>query len=165
MRSTDKAQYSQNGSQTPDVASVDLEEGLRFAGKADGERVSLDVPAEYGGGNGAQPLRLLLLALAGCTAMDVLSILRKKRREVSGLTIEARGFPRKERPRIYERIEVLYTVRGSRLDETAVGRAVELSRDRYCPVMAMVRQAATVETRYRIEETTPTRASTGERGE
>lgn len=80
----DAARYTQS-------AAVTLEEGMRFVGEAGEHRVDLDVPAEYGGGARPQPMQLLLLSLAGCTAMDVLSILRKKRQPVAGLRVEATG--------------------------------------------------------------------------
>jgi putative redox protein len=140
---------SSNGRYTQS-ASVTLEEGMRFSGEAGGHRIDLDVPVEYG--EGAQPMQLLLLALAGCTAMDVLSILRKKRQPVTGLRVEAAGQQAEGHPRVFERVEVLYRVRGEGVDPEAVGRAVELSRDRYCPVIATVRPTAEVVTRYEVEE-------------
>lgn len=132
-------------------ASVTLEQGMRFAGETGGHRLKLDVPAEYGGGEGPQPMQLLLLSLAGCTGMDVLSILRKKRQRVTGLEVEARGRRVEEHPRIFDRVEILYRVRGEGVDEKAVERAIELSRDRYCPIIAAVRSAAEVLTSYEIE--------------
>jgi putative redox protein len=132
-----------------------LLEGTRFAGEAGGHRVDLHVPAEYGGGDGVQPMQLLLLALAGCTAMDVLSVLRKKRQAVSGLTVQICGYRSERRPKVYKRVEVLYRVRGRSVEEAAVERAVDLSRDRYCPVMAMVKGTAEIEMRYELEEEAP----------
>lgn len=132
-------------------ASVALEEGMRFAGEIGGHRLKLDVPAEYGGGDAPQPMQLLLLSLAGCTGMDVLSILRKKRQRVTGLEVEARGRRAGEHPRVFDRVEILYRVRGEGIDEAAVERAIELSRDRYCPVIATVRSTSEVLTSYEIE--------------
>ncbi len=168
MRSTGDTQASENGrepgpSRTPETASVTLLEGMRFSGEAGGRQVELDVPEEYGGGDGAQPMQLLLLALAGCTAMDVLSILRKKRQRVTGLEVEARGTQAQRRPRTFERVEILYRVRGDGIDVGAVERAIELSRDRYCPVIATVRPTAEVLTSYEVGEGAP--AETGAREE
>jgi len=133
-------------------AAVTLEEGMRFVGEAGEHRVDLDVPAEYGGGAGPQPMQLLLLSLAGCTAMDVLSILRKKRQPVAGLRVEASGRQAEAPPRVFDRVEVVYKVRGEGVDPEAVERAVELSRDRYCPAIATVRPQAKVVTRYEVEK-------------
>ena len=105
-------------------------------------------------GAGPQPPRLLLLALAGCTAMDVISILRKKRQQVSGLSVEAQGSRADQHPRVYTRIEVLYRVRGQHVDPQAVARAIELSVTRYCPVIAMLGKVAEVTTSYEVEEET-----------
>lgn len=133
------------------AASVALEEGMRFAGESGGHRLKLDVPAEYGGGEAPQPMQLLLLSLAGCTGMDVLSILRKKRQRITGLEVEARGRRVEEHPRIFDRVEISYRVRGEGVAEAAVERAIELSRDRYCPVIATVRSTVEVLTSYTVE--------------
>jgi putative redox protein len=134
-------------------ASVELTEGMHFAGDIDGLRIDLDAEEGVGGqGAGAQPLRLLLLGAAGCTAMDVISILRKKRQQVSGLQVEVRGSRVDEHPRVYNRVEIIYRVRGTDLDPKAVERAIELSEARYCPAIAMMGKAAEVTNRYEIEE-------------
>ena len=133
--------------------TVKLESGMHFVGDAGGFRVDTDANESFGGaGGGPQPLRLLLLGVAGCTAMDVISILRKKRQRVSGLEVEARGSRVDEHPRVYDAIEVVYRVRGRGVDPKAVERAIELSESRYCPAIAMVGKAAGIDSRYEIEE-------------
>jgi len=135
-------------------ACVRLEGGMHFVGDAGGFRVDLDADENFGGeGGGAPPLRLLLLGVAGCTAMDVVSILRKKRQRVSGLEVEARGSRVDGHPRVYRAIEVIYRVKGKKVDPRAVERAIELSETRYCPAVAMIGRAADIESRYEIEET------------
>lgn len=134
-------------------ASVALAEGMHFVGDIGGFRIDLDAEESVGGQNaGPQPLRLLLLGIAGCTAMDVISILRKKRQQVSGLEVEVRGSRANEHPRVYDSIEVAYRVRGKGVDPKAVERAIELSETRYCPAIAMLERAAEVTNRYEIEE-------------
>ena len=91
------------------------------------------------------------MSLASCTAMDVISILRKKRQEVTDLTVDVRG-SRVEHPRVYDRIEVVYRVRGKGVDPRALERAIELSETRYCPVIAIVGKSADISCRYEIEE-------------
>jgi putative redox protein len=133
-------------------ASVTLVDGLHFAGDIGGVRIDLDAEENVGGaGAGPQPHRLLLLAMAGCTAMDVLSILRKKRQQVKGLSVEVQGSRANQHPRVYTRFEVLYRVRGTNIDPQAVARAIELSTARYCPVIGLLGQVAQVATRYEIE--------------
>jgi putative redox protein len=90
--------------------------------------------------------------MAGCTAMDVISILRKKRQQVSGLRAEVQGSRAEQHPRVYTRFEVLYRVRGTTIDPRAVERAIELSTTRYCPVINLLGKVVPVTTRYEIEE-------------
>ena len=134
-------------------ASVALADGMHFVGDVDGFRVDLDAEESVGGkGAGARPLRLLVLGMAGCTAMDVISILRKKRQVVSGLEVEARGTRVDEHLRVYDKIEVVYRVRGKEVDPKAVERAIELSETRYCPALAMIGGVTEITNRYEIEE-------------
>jgi putative redox protein len=136
-----------------ETASVTLAEAMHFVGAIDGFHIDLDAEEHAGGMDaGPQPHRLLLLALAGCTAMDVISILRKKRQQVSGLTVAVQGSRVEQHPRIYTQIEVLYRVRGNHVDPLAVERSIELSKTRYCPVIATLSKVAEVTTRYEIEE-------------
>lgn len=144
---------TENPHQDLESASATLVEGMHFAGAIDDVRIDLDAEPSVGGaGFGPQSHRLLLLAMAGCTAMDVISILRKKRQQVSGLRVEVQGSRAEQHPRVYTRFEVLYRVRGTTIDPQAVERAIELSSTRYCPVINLLKKVAPVTTRYEIEE-------------
>ncbi|HYX40628.1 MAG TPA: OsmC family protein, partial [Pyrinomonadaceae bacterium] len=90
------------------------------------------------------PMELLLLALGSCTGVDVISILRKKREQVTDYRIEVRGERRTEHPRAYTRIEVRHVVRGHNLSEKAVAQAIKLSEEKYCSVAATLRPAAEI---------------------
>ena len=141
------------GARRVEHATVSLAQGMHFVGDVEGFRVDTDADEGFGGaGCGPQPLRLLLLGVAGCTAMDVISILRKKRQRVMGLEVEARGSRVDEHPRVYDGVELVYRIRGERVDPKAVERAIELSETRYCPAIAMVGKAAGIRSRYEIEE-------------
>ena len=141
-----------NNDQELESASVTLVDDLHFTGDIGGIRIDLDAEQSVGGvGAGPQPHRLLLLAMAGCTAMDVTAILRKKRQQVSGLSVEVQGSRADQHPRVYTRFEVLYRVRGTNIDPQAVARAIELSTTRYCPVIGLLGKVAPVATRYEIE--------------
>jgi putative redox protein len=145
-----------NKDQERETASATLASGMHFIGAIDDFRMELDAEKSAGGvGAGPQPHRLLLQSLAGCTAMDVISILRKKRQQVSGLTVQVQGSRADQHPKVYTRIEVLYQVRGRNIDPHAVARAIELSATRYCPAIAMLGKVAEVHTRYDIEEEQP----------
>jgi putative redox protein len=146
---------TENKDQEVETASATLADGMHFIGNIEGFRIDLDAEKSVGGvGAGPQPPRLLLLALAGCTAMDVISILRKKRQQVTGLSVEVQGSRADQHPRVYIRIEVLYRVRGQNIDPQAVARAMELSATRYCPVIAMLGKVAEVITSFQVEEET-----------
>src|SRR5918997_4180094 len=98
------------------------------------------------------PMEMLLLALGGCTAVDVISILKKKRERVTGYRVEVRGARRDEHPRKYTRLEVRHVVRGHNVSEKAVRQAVVLSEEKYCSVAATLRPAAEIVSSYEIVE-------------
>jgi len=100
----------------------------------------------------ATPMELLLIALGGCTAVDVESILKKKRQQVTGYRVEVRGSRREEHPRAYTRVEVRHVVRGRGVSEAAVASAVELSETKYCSVAATLRPGVEIVTTYEVVE-------------
>jgi putative redox protein len=120
--------------------------GMAFEGtNADGARVVMDARPEHGGaGGGPAPMETLLLALAGCTGMDVISILRKMRAPLGGLTIEASGERAAEHPRVFTAIHLRYLATGDGLQAEQVHKAVTLSQEQYCSVSAMLRKAVPV---------------------
>ena len=114
---------------------------VRWAGKrqmvgwdSSGHGIVMDAPALYKGeGTGARPLEVFLQALAACTAMDVTSVLEKKRQRVTGLEVHVTAQQREDEfPKIYTRIELEYVVTGHGVQPAAVARAIELSEDKYC---------------------------------
>ena len=100
----------------------------------------------------ASPMELLLVALGGCTAVDVVSILKKKRERVTDYRVEVRGLRRDEHPRSFTGIEVRHIVTGHELSERAVAQAVELSETKYCSVAATLRPAAEIVSTIEIVE-------------
>src|SRR5436190_18398115 len=106
-------------------------------------------------GSAASPLELLLLALGGCTGVDVISILKKKRQQVTDYRIEVHGDRREEFPRAYTKLYVKHIVTGRSVSEQAVARAIELSDQKYCSVAATVRVAAEIVTSYEVSEDSP----------
>jgi putative redox protein len=101
-------------------------------------------------GSAASPLELLLLALGGCTGVDVISILKKKRQHVTDYRIEVNGDRRAEFPRAYTKLYVKHIVTGRGISEAAVAQAIELSEQKYCSVAATVRGTAEIVTSYEI---------------
>jgi putative redox protein len=119
--------------------------------------IVMDTPAEgTGEGTGWRPVELLLLGMAGCTGIDVISILEKKREDFRGLEIEVRGEPRlDEHPHYYETIEVHYTVTGVGVKPDSVARAIELSEEKYCSVKGCLGPQCVVTTTYEVIEFEP----------
>ncbi len=115
------------------TASVTLDGGgLRFVARTgSGHSLVLD---NREGDTGMRPAELIPVALAGCTAMDVISILRKKRLEVTGYEVRASGQQQADHPNAFTRIDVVHVIEGAAIDVDAVRRAIELSATRYCSV-------------------------------
>jgi putative redox protein len=135
-------------------AEVVWRQGLSFTGSAGdgGATVALGSRQEPGGAGTISPMETLLVALAGCTAMDVISILEKKRQRVTAFEVRTHGDRAAEHPRVYTAITVEYVVTGTAVDRAAVERAVELSETKYCSVMAMLRAAVPIERTITIVE-------------
>ncbi len=119
--------------------------------------VVMDTSPEHGGNEtGATPMELLLVALAGCTGMDVVALLRKMRVNFNGLEIRIGGERQKEHPKVFTRIDLEYLIYGSDIKAAAVKRAIELSQEKYCSVAAMLRPNCPVNYTYRIVKTRST---------
>lgn len=98
----------------------------------------------------ASPVQMVLVALGGCSAIDVLQILRKKRQVVLGYEVVVRGERRAEHPRIFTRIEILHRVRGRNLNPAAIADAIRLSDTKYCSVHAMLEGKAEITSRFEV---------------
>ncbi|NOZ25960.1 MAG: OsmC family protein [Nitrospirae bacterium] len=133
-------------------ATVKYVDGLRFVAEgATGHSVVMDGDPEFGGEDSApRPTEFVLMGLGGCTAMDVISILRKKRQEISGFEIEVRGKRADTHPKKFTDINIHYTVRGRNVSEDAVKKAVTLSMERYCSVKATLEGVAKITYSYEV---------------
>lgn len=101
---------------------------------------------------GSSPLEFLAVGLVGCTAMDVISILEKKRQAVTGFEVKAQIEGATEHPRVFTQVMVEYIVTGQKIDRAAVERAVELSVTKYCNAQAMLSKADPIEHKITIIE-------------
>ena len=135
-------------------AVVKLDQSMRFIGTTDTEfEVVMDSDSSVGGDNtGPRPMELILIGLCGCTAMDVISILRKKRQSVSKMEVKAHADRADTHPKVFTDIMLEYFITGRKVDPKAVERAIQLSADRYCPAQAMLGQVVNMSTNYVIIE-------------
>ncbi len=128
-------------------------QGITFAAKGDSHHwVTMDGPEDFGGSDaGSRPKELLLFALGGCTASDVISILKKKRAPIAGFQINLTANAREEHPQVFTDIHLEYVFHGDGINPADVERAIELSTTKYCSVSAMLRASVTLTHSYRIE--------------
>lgn len=129
--------------------------GLTLAAKGETNHwITMDGPEKLGGSNaGVRPKELVLMALAGCTASDVISILQKKRVKLSDFEINITAQQSEEHPKVFTHIDLEYVFYGRDIKEKDVERAIELSTTTYCGVNAMLSKAMTIDHTYRIVET------------
>ncbi len=122
-------------------AKVTWQDGLAFNGTADsGFQVRLDSKKAVGGDeSGFTPMEMVAVGIAGCTAMDVISILKKKRQDVTAFEVLVHGTRAADHPRKFTDMEIEYRVTGKSIDPAAVERAVELSETKYCSGIATLR--------------------------
>jgi putative redox protein len=133
-------------------AQITYVEDLQFIGiPSSGHAVVMDGGESSGGRNsGASPSELLLLGLGGCSGMDVISILKKKRQAVSGFSISVRGKSAEEYPKKFTDIEIVFSVKGKNISEEAVKKAIDLSMNKYCSVKATLEGSAKISYSYEI---------------
>ena len=114
-----------------------------FEGIAEnGNTIQFDADSEHE--HGPSPMEAVLMALCSCTSVDVVSILKKKRQELTGLRVSASATRADEAPRVFTHIKLTYAVRG-KLSRKAVEDAVALSKNKYCSVSKMLEKAAVIE--------------------
>lgn len=126
---------------------------MAFESEVNGHKLVLDAAKEFGGEDlGYRPKPLVMAALAGCTGMDVVSILKKMRVEYDGLEIKVEGDVADEHPKTYTALKVIYEFKGKDLPMEKLEKAVALSEETYCGVWAMYKKAVPVTYEIRIVE-------------
>lgn len=127
---------------------------MAFTGTSDGGYLlPMDAKKAVGGHDlGFRPLQLFAMGLCGCTGMDVISILKKKRQDVTDFTVSAEVERADEHPKVFTKIVLTYEITGKNIDPQAVERAVELSENRYCGAQAMLRETAEITHKINIKE-------------
>ncbi len=134
------------------TASVKWVEGHEFQTfTGSGHQAVIDSgPAAGGKNHGPSPMELLLVGLAGCTGIDVIDILKKKRLDVTGLEVRVEGVRAETYPMVYTEIQVAYIVTGKDIPASAVEQAIQLSEEKYCGAGAMLSKTAKMTHRYEI---------------
>ena len=135
-------------------AKVVWKERMSFSGSAEsGFNLPLGTSPDVGGDNdGFRPMELLAIGLAGCTAMDVISILQKKKQELTGFEVQVHADRAEEYPQVFTGFVIEYFISGYNVDRAAVDRAVQLSAEKYCPAQAMFRKIAPIELKITLKE-------------
>jgi len=138
-------------------ATAQWKEDMTFVGMPDsGFPVQMDADSSLGGTNqGIRPMEMVALGLAGCTGMDVISILRKKRQQVAHFEVRINAPRSHDYPKVFTSAQITFVVAGKNVEEAAVLRAIELSVTKYCPVHFMLAQAFPMELQYEIYEAEP----------
>lgn len=134
-------------------ARAKLIEGMAFLGEAgSGHSIVMDGAPDYGGRNlGFRPMELLLVGMAGCTAFDVVLILRKGREEIADCVVEVSAERAPEDPKVFTKIHLDYRVKGKNLNDAKVKRAIELSKEKYCSASIMLGKSAEITYAYTVE--------------
>ena len=126
---------------------------MAFDAEVNGFNIKLDAAEQVGGKNGGpRPKPLILVALGGCTGMDVVSILKKMRVEPDYFNVEVSGEMTEEHPKYYNKLHIKYVFRGNNLPMAKLEKAINLSQDRYCGVSEMLRKAAEITHEIVIEQ-------------
>lgn len=135
-------------------AKVLWKQKMSFDGIADSNFVvPLGTVPEVGGDNdGFKPMELLLVGLAGCTAMDVISILQKKQQKIKSFEVEVHADRASEHPKVFTKMQIRYVLTGTDISRDAVQRAVDLSTQKYCPAQAMFSKINPIEQEIIIRE-------------
>ncbi len=125
---------------------------LHFHGVA-GSGHQFDISGKPDATNGSSPMEYLLAGVAGCTAIDVVQILQKKREKIDSVEIEINGQRADAIPAVYTKVDILYIIRGQNISVKSVEKAIELSQTKYCSASILFKQAGVVvRTNYRIED-------------
>ncbi|MFZ5782172.1 MAG: OsmC family protein [Pseudomonadota bacterium] len=128
------------------TAKVSWVDGALFVAETgSGHTVTMDGAADIGGRNlAARPMEMVLLGMGGCTAIDVVSMLKKQRQDIEGMELSLVAERAGDHPKVFTSVKLVYTVRGRKLNRALIERAVSLSDEKYCSATAMVRKSAEI---------------------
>jgi putative redox protein len=125
---------------------VNWKDGLHFEAALEEFKIQVDADKEFGGQDkGPKPKPLVLVALGGCTAMDVASMMQKMKINFTEFSVEVSGELAEDHPKIYEKIKVVYKIKGENMPYSKIKKAVDLSTEKYCAVNAMLRKSSKID--------------------
>jgi putative redox protein len=128
------------------IAKVSWVDGALFVAEGgSGHTLTMDGAPDIGGRNlASRPMEVVLMGMGGCTAIDVVSMLRKQRQDIEGVEVSLSAERATEHPMVFKEVKLVYTVRGRKLNKALVERAVSLSDEKYCSATAMIKKSAKV---------------------
>ena len=134
--------------------SVNWVDGLLMVGKSDsGHTITMDGPPESGGENlGVRPMEMLLLGVAGCTMIDIVTTLKKMRQDLSHLETKINAERATDHPKVFTDIHIQFILKGQNLDEKKVDKAISLSADKYCSASIMLGETGTITHDFEVIE-------------
>ena len=134
--------------------SVNWVDGLLMVGKSDsGHTITMDGPQESGGENlGVRPMEMLLLGVAGCTMIDVVTTLKKMRQDLSHCETKINAERATDHPKVFTDIHIQFIVKGKDLDSKKVDKAITLSAEKYCSASIMLGETATISHDFEVVE-------------
>ena len=136
-----------------ETINVQWTEGMSFEADISGFKIQMDADPEFGGQDkGPKPKPLMMVALAGCTGMDMVSLMNKMRISYDSLNIVVEGDLTEEHPKHFTKMKIIYEITGKEIDRKKVERIVMMSQDKYCGVSHSYRQAMEIEYEIRITE-------------
>ncbi len=136
------------------TARISWVDGALFVAEGgSGHTLTMDGAADVGGRDlASRPMEVVLMGMGGCTAIDVVAMLKKQRQEIEGVEVSLVAERADEPPKVFTSVKVVYTVRGRKLNRALIERAVSLSEDKYCSATAMIRKSAAVSHEVVVEE-------------
>ncbi len=118
---------------------------LLVAESGSGHTVTMDGAPDIGGRDlAARPMEMVLIGMGGCTAIDVVSMLKKQRQDIEGVEVSLVAERADDHPKVFNSVKLVYTVRGRKLNRALIERAVSLSDEKYCSATAMIRKSAEI---------------------
>ena len=128
------------------TAKISWVDGALFVAEGgSGHTITMDGAPDVGGRNlASRPMEVVLMGMGGCTAIDVVSMLKKQRQDIAGVEVAMSAERAADFPKVYVDVKLVYTVRGRKLNEALVRRAVSLSDEKYCSATAMFKKTAKV---------------------